>query len=83
MPLELIYDEQWSTYEEYGRLQIYQDITRYFIRRSGSCVMLDSSYYEEDMVECSEEEAIVKMIEMDQHILETEHYMANSISSKI
>ncbi len=73
--MELIYDDGWSTYEEYGRLRIYQNGDQYFLQTSGSCVYGSPSEYENDIEPCSYDQAIEEMLEMEETILELEDYV--------
>lgn len=66
--MELIYDDGWSSYEEYGHLEIFQEGLRYFIRKSGYTVMESPGEWESDIYEVSEDEAYEEFLEMEEGI---------------
>jgi len=69
--MELIYTDEWSSYEEGGELEIYQsidgDFVQYFYRTGGNSVYdgYDAEYWS-SIEEISYEEAIELMLEWDE-----------------
>lgn len=65
--MNLVYEEQWSTWEEWGGIKIFQDEAGNYFAQDDGYSVYGSEPYENELYPITEDRAIELIYEWDEH----------------